>query len=432
MVGIQGRYPLFLKWAKIFLLRNRGKEQVNCPNHETKPSSMKTIHKVTLALALFAAQPSQAFQSSEEKPQPGKASPNFNPFSTDFTSLDTVDIQFSLVPLVGTNGTHSGNVVNRTSFNLLGGYSAGTEAFEIASLFNINRGNMNGVQVAGLFNQVGQKVDGVQLAGLFNSNLDSVQGVQLAGLANFSTGAVKGVQISGLANFSPKSVEGVQIAGLLNFSAAQVKGSQISAGLNFSPKGVQGSQVGLVNFGGKVEGFQLGLLNIADSVSGIPVGLLTFIRSGYYTLELGATETLPFNLSLRTGKREFYSMVFAGIRPETDPQVAWAFGYGVGTAPRLTNSLFLNIEVSSEQMSKGNVEALNLINRFYVGAEWQATRRFAMYAGPTINFRVYDTDFDNHPDLFTYTYPTIHNQKYYPENIGSQLWWGFKAGFRFF
>ena len=405
---------------------------MNCPTHETKPSSMKTIHQITLALALFVAQPTQAFQSSEEKAQSGKDSKNFNPFSKDFTSLDTAAIQFSLVPLVGTNGTNSGNVVNRTSFNLLGGYSAGTEAFEIAGLFNINRGNMNGVQLAGLFNQVGKKVDGVQLAGLFNSNLDSVHGVQLAGLTNFTTGAVEGVQISGLANFSPKSVEGVQIAGLLNFSADEVKGSQISAGLNFTPKGIQGSQVGLVNFGGKVKGFQLGLINIADSVSGVPVGLLTLIRTGYHTLEVGATETLPFNLSLRTGKREFYSMLFAGIRPETEPQVAWAFGYGVGTSPRLANNLFLNIEVSSEQMSKGNVEALNLINRFYVGEEWQATPGFAIYAGPTINFRVYETDYDGHPELFTYTYPTIHNQKFYPENIGSQLWWGFRAGFRFF
>lgn len=393
---------------------------------------MKTIHRVLLSIALFAAQPTQAFQKLDLDSKGGAPAKSFAPFSKDFSETDTVSFQFSLVPLVGTNGTHSGNFVNRSSFNLLGGYSAGTLSFEIAGLFNSNRGNMQGVQLAGLFNQVGGKVEGVQLSGLFNSNSDWVSGVQLAGLVNFSTGAVEGVQLAGLANFSPKSLVGVQVSGLLNFSGQEVQGTQVSGGFNFAPRGIRGSQSGLVNFGGKVEGFQLGLINIADSVSGIPVGLMTFIRTGYHALELGATETLPFNLSLRTGKREFYTFLFAGIRPESERDVTWAFGYGIGTAPKLTNPFYLNIELSSEQMNKGNVEALNLINRFYVGGEWQAARKFAVFAGPTINLRVYETDFEGHPELFMYSDPKIRKEKFYPSNIGSQIWWGFRAGFRFF
>jgi hypothetical protein len=356
----------------------------------------------------------------------------FQPFSVNPEDTTIVSVQFAFVPFVGTNGTQSGNMINDVSFNLLGGYSAGTRAFEMAGLFNINRGDMTGVQLAGLFNQVGGKVDGVQLAGLFNSNLQSVKGVQLAGLTNFTTGEVEGVQLAGLANFTPKSVKGVQIAGLANFSGKTTEGSQIAGLANFTPHEVKGSQVGTFNYGGKVNGFQLGVFNYADSMSGVPVGLISFVRSGYNTVEFGVNEVLPLNIALRTGKREFYNILFAGIRPEINEDVTWTFGYGVGTSPRLGKKTFLNVEVSSEQLNKGDVQALNLINKLYVGGDYQVTKKLALFAGPTINFRVFDDSFDGHPELFTYTKTQIRNENTHPENISSQWWWGFRAGFRFF
>lgn len=350
-----------------------------------------------------------------------------NPAETTYSKF-----QFAFVPYVGTNGTNSGNVVNDYSYNLLGGISAGTNKLEIGGLFNINRSHMSGVQLAGWFNQVGGKVDGVQLAGLFNSNLDSVKGVQLAGLANFTTGPVDGVQLAGLMNFSAKSVQGVQLAGIMNFSAADVEGSQISGILNFTANDLHGSQVGFVNFAQKVKGFQLGFLNYSDSISGIPVGFLSFVRSGYHTLELSTNENLPLNLAFRTGKREFYNIFFAGIRPTGPEPVTWSYGYGLGTSPRLGKKTYLNIEISAEQLNQGKVEALNLINRFYVGGELQLTNGLAIFGGPTFNFRVYDTSFAFHPDLFSYSNPIIRHERYHPEDLGSQLWWGFKAGIRFF
>ncbi|MFN3999079.1 hypothetical protein [Algoriphagus sp.] len=356
----------------------------------------------------------------------------FDPFGKNLKDTTTASFQFSFVPFVGTNGTNSGNVVNDYSFNWLGGYSAGTNKLEMAGLFNINRGDMRGVQMAGWFNQIGGKVEGVQLAGLFNSNLDSVKGVQLAGLANFTTGSVDGVQMAGVANFSPKKVEGVQLAGVMNFTAEDLKGSQIAGVLNFAGKTVKGSQSGLVNYARKVNGFQLGLINFSDSISGIPVGFLSFVKSGYHTAEISVNEIMPFNLAFRTGKREFYNIVFAGIRPEWDNQVTWSFGYGVGTSPRLGKKTFLNIEVSSEQLNRGRVEALNLVNRLYVGGEFQAAKGLAIFAGPTLNFRVYDTSYSFHPDLFTYTKTSVHSDRYHPEDLGSQFWLGFRAGFRFF
>lgn len=417
---------------------------------------MHTFNKILIAVGLFATQSlaaenlnSMAQNSPQEFSQLdslGKKDKTglsislnreervfkFDPFGKDLTDTTSMGFQFSFVPFVGTNGTYSGSVVNDYSFNLLGGYSAGTNQLEMAGLFNINRGPMLGVQLAGLFNQVGGKVNGVQLAGLFNSNLDSVKAVQLAGLMNFTTGPVEGVQISGVTNFSPKRVEGVQVAGVMNFTASELEGSQVAGVLNFAAKNVKGSQVGLLNFANKVDGFQLGLINYADSMSGVPVGLISWVRSGYQAVEIGANEILPLNLALRSGKREFYTMPFIGIRPEIDGQLTWSYGYGVGTSPRLGKKTFLNIEVSSEQLSKGKVDALNLVNRFYLGGEIQASSKLAIYAGPTLNFRVYDTSFNDHPDLFAYTNPKVHNEKYYSEDLGSQLWWGFKAGLRFF
>ncbi len=420
---------------------------------------MYTFNKILVVLGIFASNPleakpleNQLIVSRQELTQVNQDTLNtqdsienqqnldfqttrritFDPFGKNFQDTSYSDFQFSFLPYVGTNGTYSGDEVNAFSFNLLGGYSGGTTKLELAGLFNINRGAMNGVQLAGWFNQVGGKVDGVQLAGLFNSNLDSVEGVQVAGLANFTTGEVDGVQIAGLTNFSPKSVKGVQVAGIMNFAAGEVNGSQITGILNFTPKNLNGSQVGLVNFANKVNGFQLGLVNYSDSISGVPVGFFSFVRSGYHVAEISINEVMPLNLAFRTGKREFYNIFFAGIRPEWDDQVTWSYGYGLGTSPRLGKKTYLNIEVSSEQLSKGKVEALNLVNRFYLGGEFQAGKRLAIFAGPTLNFRVYDTSYSGHPDLFTYSTISVHSDRYHPEDLGTQVWWGFRAGMRFF
>lgn len=407
---------------------------------------MNTLSKILATAAFFSLYPYEAytFESGADSIDFANTKAAFNrfgdkiaelkfqPFNKDFEDTTRISVQFSFLPFVGTNGTESGNIINDVSFNLFGGYSAGTTSFEMAGLFNINRGDMTGVQLAGLFNQVGGKVDGVQLAGLFNSNLQSVKGVQLVGLTNFTTGEVEGVQIAGLANFSPKSVNGVQVAGLANFSGKNTEGTQVAGLANFTAHEVKGAQVGAFNFASKVDGFQLGVFNYADSISGVPVGLISFVRSGYHTVEFGVNEVLPFNLALRTGKREFYNILFAGIRPEINENVTWAFGYGLGTSPRLGKKTFLNIEVSSEQLNNGNVQALNLINKLYVGGDYQISKKMGLFAGPTINFRVFDNSFDGHPDLFIYTKTRIRNEKIYSENISSQWWWGFRAGFRFF
>lgn len=344
--------------------------------------------------------------------------------SVGFTNLENVkdtihrDFQLSFVPFIGTNRKLSGSVINDYSINLLGGFSGGTNKAELGGLFNINKGDVKSVQLAGLFNQVGGKVKGLQMAGLINLALDSVDAVQAAGLVNFTTGNVNGLQLAGLMNMTTSNIQGTQVAGLVNYTHRDVTGAQVS---------------GILNIARNVVGSQVGLFNYSDSISGVPFGLISFVRKGYHKVEIGTDEVLPINISLRTGTRSFYNMIFAGVRPEQADSVTWAFGYGIGTSPRLGMKTFLNIELSSEQMNKGNVLAMNLINRVYLGFDYQISKRFGLFAGPTLNYRVYDNSYTDHPELFTNFSPTIQSEKFYATNdIATQLWWGFRAGVRFF
>ncbi len=331
----------------------------------------------------------------------------------------TRKFQFSLLPFVGTNHKLSGNVVNDYSVNLLGGYSAGTNKFEIGGLFNLDRSQVNGLQLAGLFNQVGGKVQGVQLAGLANVNFDSLSGFQGAGLLNFNL----------------KDVNGVQASPLLNISGGNMNGFQATALANYTNRNVKGVQAGILGniAGGYVDGFQFGLFNYADSVKGASIGLLSFVRKGYHTVEIGADEIYPINVALRTGTRGFYNILSAGFRPEQADSTTWSFGYGIGTSPRLGKKTYLNFELNSSQMNKGNVLATNLINRAYLGLDYQLAKGVALYGGPSFNIRIFDTSYDDHPETFGYLTPRVFGRKSFEDqDLGQELWWGFRAGIRFF
>ncbi len=344
--------------------------------------------------------------------------------SVGFTNLENVSdtihrgFQFSVVPFVGTNRKISGSVVNDYSLNLLGGFSGGTNKAELGGLFNITKGDAGIVQVAGVFNQVGGQIRGLQLAGVVNSAMDSVKAAQIAGVSNFTTGNVRGFQLAGVLNLATKNVQGSQIAGVLNYTHRDVTGIQIAPVLNIARK---------------VTGSQIGILNYSDSTTGAPIGLISIVRKGYHKLEIGADEMLPLNVSIRTGTRAFYNMLFAGMRPEQADSVTWAFGYGIGSSPRLGRKTYLNVELSSQQLNKANVLALNLVNRAYLGFDWQTVKGFGLFAGPTLNWRVYDNSYTDHPETFSYFTPNILSENSYPDqDLASQLWFGFRAGVRFF
>ncbi len=391
--------------------------------------------------------------------------------------------QISFVPFIGTNHALSANVINDYSFNILGGFSMGVRKFEIGGLFNIVTGDVQGAQLAGTFNAVGGSVRGGQFAGIFNANRGSVTGAQLAGISNFNWGEVHhfsaagtvnfarsgsdAVQLAGIANMTvgdqlkphiagvfnlstgnaatqvagtynmaARNVTGWQGAGILNFAGKNVRGVQSAGILNFAGKEVRGAQIaGVLNYATKVRGVQVGLVNVADSVGGVPIGLFSVVLKGYHKIEISADEIFYTNLAFRTGVRQFYNILTAGIKTQSlegDTATHWTFGYGIGTAPRLSKKLFLNFDITANQIVQGSsLENLNILNKAYLGLDYQFARKMSLTFGATLNAYVTDRTKEGYWNLFSDYKPNV----FYNEDLGNtanvKMWVGGKIGLRF-
>src|SRR5690606_4057750 len=146
--------------------------------------------------------------------------------------------QTSITTGLGSHGKMSPYVINKFSFNLIGGYTAGLQGVEIGGVFNIVKQDMSFLQIAGVFNMTGGRASGVQTAGLFNQALDSVTGVQLAGAFNLTNGDLQGIQASGAVNHASGDVSGMQLSGAINSALQGIRGMQVSGLGNFSGKDV--------------------------------------------------------------------------------------------------------------------------------------------------------------------------------------------------
>ncbi len=341
--------------------------------------------------------------------------------------------QFSVFPFVGTNHKLSGNVINDYSLNLYGGYSLGLRELEFGGLFNLVRSDVTGAQFAGIFNAVGGKMKFIQLAGIFNMNRDSVNGyqfagmvnlngnstskfsgagllnftlrdsraTQVAGLGNVTIGKQEGPHVAGLFNFSNKDSRIAQVAGLTNVTIGDFKGAQVSGLLNFTLRDLEGAQVsGLLNYATRIRGAQVGIINATDSIHGVPIGLFSFVLKGYHKIEVSADEIFYTNVAFRTGVRQFYNILTAGAKPDTfdDEETYWTFGYGIGTAPRLSRTLSLNVDLTANQVVYGSqsIEAINMINKLYLGLDFQFVKNLGVTFGVTLNGYVTDTTYDKY------------------------------------
>lgn len=342
--------------------------------------------------------------------------------------------QFSFLPFIGTNHKLSGNFINDYSVNLVGGYSRGTRTFEVGTVFNIDRGDVKFAQIAGLANLVGGKVSGFQAAGGFNLTRRKVEAFQVAGAMNINGDSVKGVQIAGMMNINLKASSGAQVASLANVQVQDYEGVQIAALFNVATKTIKGVQASvLFNYAKHVRGSQIGFLNIADSVDGVSIGLINFVKSGYHQIEVSGDEIFYLNLAFRTGVPNFYNIFTAGIKPDDFEIPYWTVGYGIGTAPKITNWLHLNFDVTVNQVSKGEfTPAINLLNKFYAGLEFKPAKKFAIGLGVTLNAYITDTTYDGYTDLFSSYKPTIIYDETDPESgFNTKMWWGAKVGLRF-
>ncbi len=211
--------------------------------------------------------------------------------------------------------------------NLLLGRHQNVGYVDLATLGNLCKGDLTGLEFAGVANRVQGRSVALQAAGGYNLNDGDFSGIQLSVLLNRTGGVFRGVQLGGVLNQAQSRFYGIQLgAGLCNtegdFYGIQFGGKESNAaqrfhGLQFSciynecggnseAYGVQlapqnlaynltGVQVGAVNradhdmlglqFGvfneaNIVSGLQVGLWNVAGSLDGVQLGIVNLVRQG--------------------------------------------------------------------------------------------------------------------------------------------------------
>ncbi|RYE20287.1 MAG: hypothetical protein EOP51_18165 [Sphingobacteriales bacterium] len=354
------------------------------------------------------------FLSSRQRMQ----SMNLNKFFVD------KPYQASVVPGVGTHGKMSAQVVNKFSFNLLGGYTAGVNGFEIGGVFNIVRYDVRYAHVAGVFNITGGEVTGIQVGGLYNHVLDTVSGVIVSGISNvtlkdvkgvdvgglythvggnmngvlvsalgsYVAGNVTGIEVDGLYAHSGGNTDGVQVGGLTTYTRKNVDGTQVSGVANIAGGDVDGGQIaGLFNYAKRVDGVQIGLINIADTSSGYSIGLINVIMKGYHKLSLFTNESSPFNASFKTGNKNIYSILIGSVDSRPNKKLL-GMGYGIGTERKLYKNLSLNPELSSEYFYMGDWGNNHLITKLQLNFNYRIGKHLSVYAGPSFNVYLIESD----------------------------------------
>lgn len=359
-------------------------------------------------------------------------------------------VQTSLVPALGSHGKMSGQVVNKFSLNLIGGYSAGLNGLELAGVFNIDKKDVQYVQVGGIFNMVGGKMNGVQVSGGYNQVMQSVTGVQVGGIANVSKGSitglqvggavnivsdsVKGLQVAGLSNNIKRKMKGVQIAGIINQAGDTVKGIQISGISNFNRGRIRGVNItglynhtrksmngwqlaGIANYAGgdvhgvqlsgigniahgsvsglqlspffnaarHLKGVQISFVNIADTSSGSSIGLLNIIRKGgYYKLSVDANDLMPLNLTFKSGRKQFYSLLTAGMNSDS-----YSAGFGIGRSFTIRKNWAITTEIMGLNIFDKDWKSQAQIFRFQPMLNYNVAKWFSIHAGPAVSITSY-------------------------------------------
>lgn len=291
--------------------------------------------------------------------------------------------QTSIIPGAGTHGKLGSQVINKGSFNIIGGYTAGLNGVEFAGIFNIDQKDVRYVQVAGVFNVVGGTVRGVETAGLYNQGMDSLSGLQVGGIANMLKKGFTGVQLAGISNKTGGRGTGMQIAGITNRQTGPFKGLQVAGIANRSADTVGGLQVaGIINYAHQLQGVQIGLVNMADSSNGYSIGLLNIVRhGGYNRLLIYNNELMHVNLAYKSGNRKLYTLITAGMRLDHKGQI-YSLGGGLGHAFRLNTQMDLNTEYIYEILHIGHWTD-NQLNRLQLTCQYRVNKYLSIYGGPS-------------------------------------------------
>ena len=353
--------------------------------------------------------------------------------------------QASFTPGLSSHGMMSSRVVNKVSLNVLGGYTAGVDGFEMAGLFNLNKGNMRKFQAAGLFNVVGGSVEGFQIAGLHNDvrdKLDGVQaagvlnvvktdakGVQIAGIANIVSGNMKGVQAAGIVNIVSKENDGVQFAGLGNINSRSSHGVAIAGLGNLTSGTSSGVQLaGLFNYARKNTGFQLALINFSDSSTGTSLGLLNFVGNGYHKISIYANELTNTNVAYKTGNANLYNVIFAGTNV-SDSSKVHSIGLGFGHDFIFNKRLSVAPELSFQYLYLGHWKYGNTLTKLQLNLQIQLFKGFTIFGGPSYSY--YNSDAPPGSSAPGYK-QQIPPRKHHNFSGNNQGWYGWNAGITIF
>lgn len=369
--------------------------------------------------------------------------------------------QVSLLPFIGNHGALSGKVINKYSFNVVGGFTGGTEAFEFGTAFNINKRYMHGFQIAGGFNAVGLNVKGSQIGGGINivgGHVDGFQmvggvnlvrrkfeGFQLAGGINFVGDTLRGFQLAGGVNQTIRGAHGMQMAGGLNINTGDVKAFQIAGGFNFNAKSFKGLQVAPLNFSSKNRGLQVGLINISGVNKGASIGIINIsMKNGYHKIDLGINELGFAEAKLRTGTQWLQSNLIVGMRlntetaflkqPFTKPNL-YMLGYGFGLNPWNHRFVDFAIDISATTIRPaGNLNTFNMLNRANFQLSFRLGDGVKLYFGPSYNiFLTRITDEEAFPLFAVYkAEPVIIEDRAINTSLRMRTWIGATAGLRLF
>lgn len=336
--------------------------------------------------------------------------------------------QASFIPGLSSHGIMSSQVVNKVSLNILGGYTAGTDGFEIAGLFNITKGDVKKMQVAGLFNQAGGSVNGVQVAGLLNDVRGDKKGFQVAGLFNNVKKEAEGFQVAGICNLGGKSMKGMQTAGVLNITSKSFNGFQVAGVANIVSKDMDGVQIaGVFNYAKKVKGLQIGLINVADTSSGWSIGLLNFIKNGYHKVSVYTNETVNTNISLKTGNAKLYTILFVGMNISNQEKIKTA-GIGLGHDFILNKRLSLGVEITGQNLYLGNWDKANLLSRVQTNLQYELCKGISIFGGPAYAIYSGDTPAGSSAPGYKQNVVPTHHASFGNATKG---WIGFNAGITF-
>lgn len=357
--------------------------------------------------------------------------------------------QFSLIPGVGTHGKMSGQVANKFSMNVFGGYTAGVDGVELAGMFNVNKkdaryvqlagicnivlGNTEGVQMGGISNYVERKVTGVQCAGIVNK-AGNVEGVQAGGFLNIAFDTVNGVQTGGFMNVATaatvqvagfmniaEEIDGNQTAGFINM-AERIDGMQLAGFVNIAGQ-VDGMQLaGFVNVAGKVKGVQLaGFINIADS-SDYPIGLVNIISKGEAAIGVSADEYGTAILALRSGGRKLYGILGVAANQSSGNQL---FGLEAGLGAHFPISRHFRVNTELAALSLSDFKGRNFTDN---ALRVMPAVRFGpveLFAGGGLNLSA----FSYKPELVAATNSSLWSDVKFGTNAELRI--GYRAGIQF-